>query len=160
MKPQLLPVAVLAALLAMPAMADQITVIDPYARASTAMSQSGAAFMLIENHGDRDDRLVAARSDIAERVELHTHREDADGIMRMIEVEEGFVVPAGGAHLLGRGGDHVMFLGLRQSLGHGDMVRLTLEFQLAGPLDLEVPVDMERAATHGAMQGHTHSHGH
>ena len=154
-----LSAASFAALLATPALAE-IHIHDPFARVSSIMAQSGAAFMMIENHGDTDDRLVAAQSDVAQRVELHTHLEDDHGVMRMFEVEDGFAIPAGGAHGLERGGDHVMFMGLTRQLSHGDTVELTLTFENAGDLTLEVPVDLERTADHGHGHNHDHGHGH
>jgi len=155
--------ATAAAAFALPAFAaDTITVTDPYARVSTMMSKSGAAFMVIENHGAEDDRLVAAASDIAARVELHTHQADANGVMKMIEVEEGFAIPAGGSHALARGGDHVMFMGLNRSLQHGDTVAVTLTFEKAGDITLEIPVDLERKPMMGGQmqQGMGHGNGH
>ncbi|HBS50428.1 MAG TPA: copper-binding protein [Rhodobacteraceae bacterium] len=134
--------------LALPGFAE-IAVKDPYARVSTMMSKSGAAFMVLENSGDSDDRLVSAASDVAERVELHTHKSDESGVMRMMEVEEGFAIPAGGSHALARGGDHVMFLGLTRSLEHGDTVTVTLTFEQAGDVEVEIPVDLERKPMHG-----------
>lgn len=139
---------------------DGVHVHDPYAR-SAAGAASGAAFMVIDNHGTIDDRLIAARSDIAARVELHTHEQDAQGIMRMIHVEEGFVIPAGGEIALERGGKHVMFLGLRRPLETGDVVPLTLVFENEGEVMLEVVVDNERGmGQHGHDHNHGHSHGH
>lgn len=137
---------------ALPGWAGEISVVEPYARASTMMSQSGAAFMVIENAAGEDDRLVSAGSDVAAKVELHTHLEDDDGVMRMVEVEEGFVIPAGGQHVLQRGGDHVMFLGLTRPLAQGDTVSVTLRFETAGEMVVEVPVDLTRGAM-GAMGG-------
>ncbi|MEX5730085.1 copper(I)-binding protein [Rhodovulum iodosum] len=136
--------ALTAAVTALPALAQGIEIEDPYARASTMMSKSGAAFMTIKNTGEVDDRLVAAASDVADKVELHTHIEDAGGIMKMVRVEEGFPVPAGGTHMLQRGGDHVMFLGLTRSLNHGDTVEVTLSFEKAGDVTVTIPVDLER----------------
>lgn len=138
--------ATAAVILAVPAFAaDTIAVHDAYARSSTPTSPSGAAFMVIENTGDADDRLVSAASDVAARVELHTHKENADGVMQMMEVEEGFVIPAGGKHMLQRGGDHVMFMGLKAPLEQGATVPVTLTFEKAGEVSIEVPVDLERA---------------
>lgn len=149
--PLLAGVAALA--FALPAFADGIMVHDPYARASAAMSQSGAAFMEIMNQTDTDDRLIDARSEVAERVELHTHQEDANGVMRMIHVEEGFAIAAGETHALARGGDHVMFLGLTRELAHGDELELTLVFEQAGEVTITVPVDLERNPMRQQMQG-------
>jgi len=154
--------ATAAAALALPAAAE-IAVTDAYARVSTMMAKSGAAFMVIENTGAEDDRLVAATSDVAVRVELHTHKADANGNMQMLEVKEGFAIPAGGSHALARGGDHVMFMGLNRSLAHGDVVTVTLTFEKAGEITLDVPVDLERKPMHGAMgegaMQHQHMHG-
>jgi len=140
--------------LAMPAFAGDIMVKDAYARTSTAMSKSGAAFMMLVNQGTEDDRLVSASSDVAKRVELHTHKEDANGVMQMLEVEEGFPVPAGGMHALARGGDHVMFMGLNRSLAQGDIVTVTLTFEKAGAMTVEIPVDLERKPMGGMQMQH------
>ncbi|ETX14070.1 copper(I)-binding protein [Roseivivax halodurans JCM 10272] len=129
--------------LATPALAD-ITVTDAYARAASPVAKSGAAFMVLENDGDEDDRIVGVSSDAADQVELHTHAEDANGMMIMSEVEEGFAVPAGGTHVLGRGGDHVMFMGLRETWENGDTIPVTLTFEKAGDVQVEIPVDNDR----------------
>lgn len=143
---------------ALPALAnDGVQVMEPYARASTGMSQSGAAFMRIVNHTSTDKRLVAVQSEVAQRVELHTHKEDANGVMRMIAVEEGFVIPANGEHALARGGDHVMFLGLSRPLNHGDTVNLTLIFDDGDSVDVVIPVDLERPPEAAAPMGPNHS---
>jgi copper(I)-binding protein len=151
--------AAVALALATPATAQNgVQVVDPYVRVSGAMAKSGAAFMVIENHAGSEDRLVKAASDVAQRVELHTHKADASGTMQMLEVPEGFAIPASGSHALARGGDHVMFLGLTRSLAHGDVVQVTLTFEKAGEVVVDIPVDLERkpeAAAHGGhMQGH------
>ncbi|MCC6007765.1 MAG: copper chaperone PCu(A)C [Rhodobacteraceae bacterium] len=128
---------------------------DAYARVSSPMAQSGAAFMILHNHGETADRLVAARSDVAARVELHTHVEE-DGVMRMIEVVEGIPLPADGGHVMARGGDHVMFLGLARRLADGDSVSVTLVYESGCKVSVEIPVDLKR----GAPGGHSHAHGH
>ena len=141
---------------ALPALAgDTIVIEEAYARAASPMAKAGAAFMLIMNPTDTEDRLIAAATDAAARVELHTHIEDADGVMRMIEVEDGFAVPAGGMTELKRGGLHVMMMGLTRSLEHGDSIDLTLTFEQAGDMTITVPIDNERMD----MGGHgAHSH--
>jgi copper(I)-binding protein len=133
---------------------DSVHVMDPYARSSASMSQSGAAFMRIVNHAAVDKRVIAAQSDVAQRVELHTHKEDVNGVMRMIEVEEGFLIPANSEHVLARGGDHVMFLGLNRELNHGDSVNLTLILDDGETVDVVVPVDLERKPDQAAPMGH------
>jgi copper(I)-binding protein len=148
--------AATAALFALPALAGgTIAIEDPYARAAGAGAMAGAAFMTIVNSGAEDDRLVAAASDASERVELHTHLIDANGVARMVEVEDGFAIPAGSAHALERGGDHVMFMGLRQPFVDGETVTVTLTFEKAGDITVEIPVDLTRQPGQGGM-GHGH----
>jgi len=143
---------------ALPAFAEStIAVNDAYARVSSKMAKAGAAFMVIENTGAEDDQLIGVTSDVAKRTELHTHMDDGNGNMKMMHVKEGFAVPAGGEHALVRGGDHVMFMGLTRGLEHGDVVTITLTFEKAGDVTLEVPVDLERKPDHGAMKHGDHS---
>jgi copper(I)-binding protein len=143
MKPKFWIVAAVAALLPMSAFAGDISINDAYARAGSPMAKAGAAFMEIVNGGTEDDRLVAASTDVAMKVELHTHVMDG-GVMQMREVEGGFVIPAGGSHMLERGADHVMMMGLKQALEHGKEITLTLVFEKSGPMTIVVPIDLER----------------
>jgi len=132
------------ALMASPALAQNgIQVEDAYARAS---AQSGAVFMTIVNHIASPDRLLSVRTDAAERAELHTHSEDANGVMRMLEVAEGFAVAGLETRALSRGGDHVMLMGLTRPLDNGDTITLILTFERAGEVTLEVAVDNDRKA--------------
>jgi len=135
---------VAAVFFALPAFAEGITISDAYARSSAMMSQSGAAFMVIQNDAEADDRLLSASSDAAKMVQLHTHKQDASGVMQMIEVPEGFVIPAKGTHALARGADHVMFMGLSQPWKQGDVLHVTLTFEKAGEVKIDVPVDLTR----------------
>lgn len=140
-------VALIAGAIAVPVLAGEtpgITIDDPYARASTAASTSGAAFMTIMNNGQTDDRLVGASTGAADRAELHTHLEDSNGVMKMMHVENGFAVPAGEMHRLRRGGDHIMLMGLNRPLIHGDVISIVLTFEQAGDVRVDVPVDLER----------------
>ena len=130
--------------MALPALAQDITIEDAYARSMGGIGASGAVFFDIKNAGTEADRLVSAASDVAKMMELHTHKQDAAGVMQMIAVPEGFEVPAGADHLLARGGDHVMLMGLTREIADGDMVTLTLTFEKAGEVTVEVPVDNKR----------------
>ena len=137
---------------ALPAFAD-IVITDAYARAAMPGAKTGAAFMVIENTGAAADRLIDVRSDIAVRVELHAHKDMGEGVMRMVHVEDGFAIPAGGSHALARGGDHVMFMGLRAPLVQGETVGVTLVFEEAGEIALEIPVDLARQPMNGMGHG-------
>lgn len=135
--------------LAAPALADSnIMIKDAYIRVASKVAKTGAAFLEIHNMGDTADRLLAVRTDIAVKNELHTHKDMGDGIMKMMHVKEGFEIPAGGSHVLARGGDHLMFMGLKTRLEHGDEVEAVLVFEHAGEVALTIPVDLERKAVH------------
>ncbi len=142
--------------LATSAFAADVMVKDAYARSAGKTAKTGAAFMMIMNHGSENDRLIDVTSDVAKRVELHTHKENGDGVMQMLHVEEGFAIPAGEMHPLKRGGDHVMFMGLNQPFEQGDMIPVTLVFEKAGEVTVEIPVDLERKPAEGGMSHGTH----
>ena len=153
MTPALLTRAVCALFLfSAPLAAEGIMVDDAYIRSSTAKSTSGAAFMVVMNHSGADDRLIGASSDVADKVELHSHRSDDNGIMRMGEIEGGVAIAADEMHAFKRGGDHLMFMGLKESLVEWAMVPVTLEFEKAGAVEIEVMVDQDRKPNHGKMK--------
>ncbi len=139
--------------LSTPLWAEGIMIKDAFVRSSTPSSPTGAAFMVLINHTDQDDRLIAATSDVAKRVELHTHTADDNGVMKMHEIEGGITLPAGGMHALKRGGDHVMFMGLAKPLEQGSEISVTLTFEQAGEIEVQIPVDHKRKPNHA---GHDH----
>jgi hypothetical protein len=139
----------------------EIEVHDAYAIMSRPGAPSAAAFMVIHNHGGAADRLLAVRSDIAQRTELHTHLMGDDGAMQMIEVTEGFDLPTDGEILMERGGAHVMFLGVTVPFEDGATFDLTLIFETAGEVTIPVTVDLDRLgeAAGGMDHGDHADHG-
>ena len=122
---------------AAPSLADDaLTVADTRARILLP-SRPGAAWLTIRNSGETD-RLLGARSPAAERVELHTHIHEG-GVMMMRRME-GLDVPAGGRVALEPGGDHLMLFGLKRGLKPGDTFPLTLLFEKAGRITVEMRV--------------------
>ena len=130
--------------------AGELTIDHPMSRPSAA--RNGAVYMTIENKGAAPDRLVAASTPRAGKAELHTHIMDGD-IMRMRQVE-AIDLPAGGKAELKPGGFHVMLLGLTAPLKEGDRYTLTLEFQKAGKVPIEVWVEKPGAADGSSHRGH------
>lgn len=151
------PLAALAVLMPVAAAAhDGVHINDAYLR--SANPKTAAAFMELENHADRECRLVGVSTDAAEVAELHTHQDDA-GVMKMIKVEDGFAVPAGGKHHLQRGGDHVMLMGLTAPLTDGQTITMQFDFGECGQEQAEIAVDNQRApddAAHGGGHGDDH----
>ena len=122
---------------AAPASADgPLTVEDARARILLP-SRPGAAWLTIRNSGGAD-RLLGAESPAAERIEIHTHIHER-GVMKMRRVE-AIDIPAGGEAALEPGGGHLMLFGLKTGLAPGDSFPLTLLFEKAGQVTVEMRV--------------------
>jgi copper(I)-binding protein len=135
-----------ALLLALPALAqDQIKIEDAYARVSGGKGGAASVYFLIRNTSDADLTILTASVDLAQIAGLHTHKESADGMMQMLEVEDGIPLDAGATHAFARGADHVMAMGLTKALADGDMITVTLTFDAADPVTFEALVDNERS---------------
>ncbi|RMX08848.1 copper chaperone PCu(A)C [Corticibacter populi] len=130
-----------------------LEITHPYARPSRPGQLNGSAWFGVNNAGSTGDRIIGVQSEVAKHTEIH----DMDmqgGVMRMFKVD-GVDVPAGGHVKLGEGNKlHVMLLELEQPLKAGDRFPLTIQFEHAGSVPVEVWVEEPRdgAATHG------HSH--
>lgn len=138
--------AAIAALFTLPAAADGLRIIDPYAR---VIGPSGAAFFRIVNDETLADTLVSASSPDAGMVMLMNDHADANGVMKMSNVPEGFTVEPGAERLLASAGDHVMLMSLTRSVKPGDTVTLVLTFKTAGKVTVKVPVDNKRLTPPG-----------
>ena len=132
-----------------------ITVQHPHSLELPPVSENGAAYFRIHNHGANADRLTAVQTPIADRAELHTHTA-SDGVMKMRRLD-AVDVPADGAAAFEPGGLHVMLLGLKRPLKAGESFPLKLHFERAGPLEIVVTV---RARGEHAQHGQTKSAGH
>lgn len=142
--PRILIGLLLALLIAAPAAAHDYRVGDlridhPWSRATTPGAGVGAGYLVIRNGGERDDRLVGATSPVAGRVMIHRSVEQ-DGTATMEHQHHGIVIPAGGEVALEPGGYHLMLMQLDERLEKGDRVPLTLEFERAGIVEVELAV--------------------
>jgi copper(I)-binding protein len=124
----------------------------PWARETASMARAGGAFLSIENTGDAADRLLRASSPVAARTEVHTVIKDGD-VMRMREVP-AIDLPAKSTTELKPGGYHVMLMELKAPLKAGDRFPLTLVFEKAGALTVEIVVEKMSgpAPDHGKMK--------
>lgn len=148
--------AALLALLAGPASSQEIEVGDAFVYAARPGAPAAAAYMTIANPGGKPDRLLSAASPVAAEAQLHESVTDADGVARMVPRPDGIAVPAGGEVALARGGLHVMLMGLDGALAEGDIVPLTLVFEVAGEVLVEAPVSTDPAA---GLAAHDNGHG-
>jgi len=116
-----------------------IVVQNPMARATPPGVETGAAYMTIVNRGQAADRLLSVSSPAAKMAELHESVND-NGVMKMEPRPEGFEIPAGGTLELKPGGKHIMLMGLVAPLEAGKKIEITLVFEKAGQMKVEVPV--------------------
>jgi copper(I)-binding protein len=120
-----------------------ITVSDAYIRGLPPGQAVTAAFMTVNNHQDKDCKLVGVTSPIASSAEIHEHRHktgpDNKVTMSMRRVDS-LVVPAGGNVSLQPGGYHLMMFGLENSLKEGEEHTITLSFEGCEELSIIAPV--------------------
>ena len=95
-------------------------------------------FLSITNDGDTADRLVAVTTGISPEVQLHETVTDGDRTS-MQELPSGIDVPAGTTTVLEPGGLHAMFMKV-EPLTADEQVPVTLSFDKAGDVEVEVPV--------------------
>jgi copper(I)-binding protein len=110
-----------------------------FSRATLPNAPVGAGYLTITNKGPSDDRLVSATSPVAGMTQIHEMKMEGD-IMKMAELPDGLVIPAGGSVTLAPGGLHIMFMQLNQQLAEGTKVPVTLIFATAGTVDVELMV--------------------
>jgi len=135
----------------------KLSIEDPWTRPAL-IDGNGAAYVVIENNTGSDEILLGALTEAAEVVELHDvvmkdvsemegegmpdSGEMAEGNMAMQMVKQEFVqIHAGETVTFEPGGLHVMMIGMQDNLIQGDSIMLTLIFQNAGEVTIEVPVE-------------------
>ena len=131
-----------------------IVVRDGWSRATPGGARVGAGYLVIENHGDTQDRLVAAELSVAGKVEIHESTESG-GVARMRQVPD-VPVPAHGTVELRPGGLHLMLMELRNPLREGDRLDGELVFERAGRIAVRLQV--RKIGAGSAAGGHHGSH--
>ncbi|MCW5723132.1 MAG: copper chaperone PCu(A)C, partial [Devosia sp.] len=96
------------------------------------------------------DRLIAASAPIAKETQIHEMAMEGD-VMKMRQLADGIVLPPGETVTLKPGGLHIMFMGLNTSLVEGEIVPVTLTFENAGTITIDMAIGAAAADT--AKQG-------
>lgn len=123
----------------------QLHITDAYARATAPKQANGAAYLQLENRGKSADKLQSLSSSMAQEVQLHTMSMDGD-MMKMRPLTE-LSLPAGGKLTMKSGnGPHLMLMGLKQPLQAGQTIPITLVFEKAGKLVIQVKVTPQNTA--------------
>jgi periplasmic copper chaperone A len=113
-----------------------IEVSDAWAPATPPNASVGAAYMRVETQAA--DTLLGASTPIAASVEVHETSSDGD-MVRMRKLESVPVTPADPA-TFEPGGRHFMLIGLTAPLQASSHIPLTLRFQNAGEIRVDVEI--------------------
>lgn len=132
--------------------AADLEVEQPWVRSVPPVSPNTAGYFMLHNNGEQERVLVAVSSDVASSVEMHTVVEQ-DGGMSMQQLQE-VKIAADDCVMFEPGGNHIMFIGLKQPLKEGDEVKLTLQFKDGESLSMLLPVKRSQEETHQ----HQHHH--
>ena len=117
----------------------EISIEDPWARSST-LGGNSAIYMIINNPTSENDILLSASSSIADSVELHMSKMSEETGMMMMQQQDNIPIPNKASINLQPGGLHIMLIDLNDDLIAGDTFTVTLQFQKAGDIIVEVPV--------------------
>lgn len=133
-----------------------IVISAPFARATLPRAPVGGGFLTLTNTGTTDDRLVSASAPVGRDTQIHEMAVVND-VMRMRQLGDGIPLPAGETVTLAPGGLHLMFMGLAAPLVEGESVPVTLNFETAGTITIDMPI--AGTAADGAMQHGAAGHG-
>ncbi|WP_167631370.1 copper chaperone PCu(A)C [Mariprofundus ferrooxydans] len=130
-------IMILAGLIASPSavLAGEVVAKQAWVRLAPPVSDSTAAYMVMENDGDSDVILTAVESAAAKHVMMHGMAMK-EGRMHMFELEH-VRVPAHGTVSFEPGGMHIMLMGLNEALHTGQTLRF--KFRTAAGESFTVP---------------------
>jgi copper(I)-binding protein len=135
--------------------AGDVVVEKPWARATPKGAEVGGGYLDIQNNAATPDRLTGGSADFA-TVEIHQMKSE-NGVMEMRQLKDGLDIPAHGSVALSPGGYHLMFTHLTHPLTKGESIKATLNFEHAGPVEVEFSVmgigATGTGGTGGAMKG-------
>lgn len=133
----------------------ELHIAHPWSREMPPVAPTAAAYFVVHNKGAEADRLLSVSTPHAGKAELHEHIH-ADGVMKMQQVQN-VTIPAGGEVKFEPMGYHVMMFNLQQQAKDGERFPLTLTFEKAGQLNVEVAVHKDAPASEQApAEGHAH----
>ena len=117
-----------------------IEVAGPWGRAAVPPVAEGGVYFTLTNKGAAPDRLVSASSPLADGVEIRAiHVVGPD--LRMGVREGGLALPPGTTLTFKPRGYHLLMTGLKAPLGQGSSAPVTLTFEKAGNLDIELAIE-------------------
>lgn len=122
--------------------AGKIDIDHPWASPTAIASVPAAVYLIIDNKGKIDDKLISlfVEKEIAKIAEIH-ETTNKNGLIGMRKISDGLNIPAGGKVVFAPGEKHIMLRGLTKRLEDGDKFSVVLNFEKAGPVDVSVYVE-------------------
>lgn len=117
-----------------------VKVDHPWSRPTPPGTPMGVGYLNISNSGSSDITLVGAATPRAGSVSIH-ETSMHDGVMRMAPVKGGLLIPAGTTVELKPHSFHLMLEKLKTPLREGESIPLSLRFEGAGDMQVELTVE-------------------
>ena len=117
----------------------EIEIGGPWARASSVDASIAGGYFTFTNKAATPDRLVAATSPDAERIEIHGIKVVGPEL-KMRERAGGLAISSATTLTLKPRGYHLLLTGLKKPLQEGGSIAITLTFEGAGTLDIDCVV--------------------
>lgn len=122
---------------------------NAWVRLPAVAGRPGAAYFDLKG-GSVSDRLMSVSSPLAVRAEMHDVTMDG-GAMKMVAIDGGVEVPAGGSVAFAPGGKHVMLYDIAPQVSAGRTMPLTLTFASGATLETAA-----KTAAAGDADPHAH----
>jgi hypothetical protein len=118
--------------------AAKVEVESPWARASAGQTAAGVVYIRLSNRAAEPDRLASLSTPVAEKASVHETKREGDMVsMRPVA---SLALPANETVALEPGGLHIMLMRLRAPLVEGEVFPMTLGFEKAPSVSIQVEV--------------------
>lgn len=129
----------------------RIEIEQPWSRPTPPGTPMGVGYLAIKNQSDREVILVGASTSRADHVSIHETLMQ-EGVMRMQPLKNGLTIPVGEVVELKPHSYHLMLEKLTEPLKEGESIPLTLTFEGAGAITVELRVRSLDAADTETME--------
>ena len=137
---------------------------DPWIREAPPNTKMLAAYMTIENHDNKKYIVTHITSPVFDKIEIHVSKMKDD--MMMMEQRKRLVIHAGKRFVLQPGEYHLMLIGPKQALKHGDQVELGFHLENGSTIIEKAKVKRvlgsfgkkHKTKSSGQDDGHNHKH--